>query len=309
MKKKMINSTHIEGLVYEHKLEMKISGDSSKNPGTEFITGTVSLATDDDCTNIVPVHFTYVTEVTKNGKTNNTFVILKNIIDGKIANVMSSGKEAAGMLRIDSALDLNEWYDQNGTLVSVKRNEGGFVHQTNELCAPENRATFNTDIIINGTKLIEADEEKKTPEKLIVKGTIFNFRNALLPVEFSVLKPGAINYFSSLDASPSNPVFTRVQGQQLSQTVIKTTTEESAFGDAIVKESKSSYRDFVIDWAQADTYEWDSEDTILASELSELMANREVYKAEIKKRQDEYQASKNNALKTPAATTKTEYKF
>ena len=139
--------------------------------------------------------------------------------------------------------------------------------------------------------------------------TIFNFKNALLPVEFSVLKPGAINYFISLDASPSNPVFTRVQGQQLSQTVVKVTTEESAFGDAIVKESKSSYRDFVIDWAQADTYDWDSEDTILASELSELMANREVYKAEIKKRQDEYQASKNNALKAPAATTKTEYKF
>ena len=308
MKKKMINSTHIEGLVYEHKLEIKVTGDTSKNPGTEFITGTLSLATDDDCTNIVPVHFTYVTETTKTGKTNNTFVILKNIIDGKIASVMSSGKDAAGMLRIDSAIDLNEWYD-NDTLISVKRNEGGFIHQINELGAPKDRATFNTDIIINGTKLIEADEDRGTPEKLIVKGAIFNFRNALLPVEFSVVKPEAINYFVSLDASLSNPVFTRVQGQQVSQTVVKTTTEESAFGEAIIKETKNSYRDFVINWAQADVYEWDSEDTILASELSELMANREVYKAEIKKRQDEYQASKGNALNTAAATSKTNYNF
>lgn len=307
--KKMINSTHIEGFVYEHKLELKVSGDTSKNPGTEFIAGTLSIATDDDCLNVVPVHFTYVTETTKTGKTNNTFIILKNIIDGKIPSVMSAGKENAGMIRIDSAIDLNEWYDQNGQLISVKRNEGGFVHQINELCDPSQRATFNTDILINGTTYVEADEEKNTPEKLVVKGSVFSFRNALLPVEFTVFAPGAIKYFESLDASPSNPVFTRVQGQQLSQTVIKKTTEESAFGEAIVKESKSSYRDFVINWAQADVYDWDSEGTILASELTELIANREVYKAEIKKRQDEYQASKGNAIKTAAATTKSVYSF
>jgi hypothetical protein len=51
--KKMINTTHIEGLLYEHKLEKKVSGDNSKNPGTEFITGTVTVATDDARMNTV----------------------------------------------------------------------------------------------------------------------------------------------------------------------------------------------------------------------------------------------------------------
>ena len=55
--KKMINATHIEGLLYEHKLELRESGPNSKNPGTQFIMGTVDIATDDACTNIVPVHF------------------------------------------------------------------------------------------------------------------------------------------------------------------------------------------------------------------------------------------------------------
>ena len=41
---KMINRTRIEGYVYEHKLEKKISGENSKNPGTEFITGTLNIA-------------------------------------------------------------------------------------------------------------------------------------------------------------------------------------------------------------------------------------------------------------------------
>ena len=57
--KKMTNESHIEGLLYEHKLELKVSGPNSKAPGTQFINGSISIATDDACLNIVDVHFTY----------------------------------------------------------------------------------------------------------------------------------------------------------------------------------------------------------------------------------------------------------
>ena len=291
--RKPINASHIEGRIYEHNLEKKVSGETSKNPGTEFITGTINIATDDDCMNVVPVHYTYVTETTKNGKTNNTFTILNSVIEGKIGTVVGVGKDNAGMIRIDSAIALNEWYDQNDTLISVKRNEGGFIHQVSELCDENQRATFNTDIVINACTRMEPNEERGLPERMVVKGAIFDFRNALLPVEFTVTHPGAMDYFEGLDAGPKNPVFTRVQGKQVSQTVIKSVSEESAFGEAIVKQTKSSFKDFVITWAQAEPYEWDSEETILASELSEAVSNREIYKAELKKRQDEYRASKN----------------
>ena len=101
MKKKMINATHIEGYVYEHKLEKKVSGENSKNPGTEFINGILRIATDDEMLNVVDVHFSYVTETTKNGKANSTYGVLLNIIEGKIGSVMEHGKENAGKLRID----------------------------------------------------------------------------------------------------------------------------------------------------------------------------------------------------------------
>ena len=39
--KKMTNTSHIEGLVYEHKLELRESGPNSKKPGTKFIMGTL----------------------------------------------------------------------------------------------------------------------------------------------------------------------------------------------------------------------------------------------------------------------------
>lgn len=321
MKKSMNNNTHVEGFLYEHSLEKKVSGPQSKNPGTEFINGTISIATDDEMLNIVQVHFSYATATTKTGKANATYNILQSIIDGKIGSVMEHGKENAGKLRVDSAIDLNEWYDtrNDNQLVSIKRNEGGFVHQTSDLSEDEGqRATFNVDMVITNTKRIEADPEKETPEKVIVKGYIFNFRNAVLPVEFSVYEPyapaGALDYFENIGATGKSPVFTRIQGQQISQTVVKKKEETSAFGTTLVKESRSSQRDFVITWAQLDTYEWDSEDTILASELANMLSQREVDLANIKKRQDEYQANRNNALAKSSSTSasspaKGEYDF
>ena len=37
MKAKMFNQTHIEGALYQHDLTLKVTGENSKNPGTEFI--------------------------------------------------------------------------------------------------------------------------------------------------------------------------------------------------------------------------------------------------------------------------------
>lgn len=296
MKKSMINQTHIEGYVYENNLELKTSGPNSKNPGTEFISGTLGVATDDAMLNVIQVHFTYVTEITAKGKTNATYTILKAIIDGKIGNVMDYGKENAGKVRIDSAIDLNEWYDKDDNLVSVKRNEGGFVHQISELGKPETRNTFNVDMVITGVKRIEANEERGLPEKVNVKGYIFNFRGDALPVDFSVVTPeAALNYFENLGATSKSPVFTRVQGVQINETVVRIVEEEGAWG-TVVKEVPSSHRDFVINWTLANPYVWDDEDTILASELSEKLKKRELDLANMKKRRDEYQASKNNPL-------------
>lgn len=302
--KKMINNTHIAGSLYQHDLTLKVTGENSKTPGTEFISGNIEIVTDDAGINIVPVHFTYVTATTAKGKTNDTFVALKNIIDGVYKSVMTDGADNATKFRIDSAIGLNEFYsDRNGKeeLISVKRNEGGFVHVAPGLDEAEAiRNTFDCDMIITQVIHIDADDEKKTPEKATVKGAIFNFRGDLLPVDFSVIHPNAIAYFEDLGATTKNPVFTRVKGRQVSESITRTVTEESAFGEPSVREYKSTRKDFIITWAAKEEYVWDDESTILASELKEAMANREIALAEMKKRNDEYKASKGNAIAAAA---------
>lgn len=303
MKKSFLNQTHVEGVLYEHDLQAKVSGDTSKNPGTPFISGTISIATDDAMTNIVPIHFTYVTATFGSGKPNDTYTTLNNIVNGTFGSYMKDGADKAVKLRVDSALGLNEFFtERNGKeeLVSAKRNEGGFVHKVDSIEEDEKvRNTFKVDMLINNVSRTEADEERNIPEKVIVKGAIFDFRKNLLPVEFSATNPNAMNYFEGLGATQKEPVFTCVWGRQVSETIVRQIVTESAFGEDEVREVKNSRRDFVITGAAKEPYVWDDESSITAAELNEAIQKREVDLAAMKKRQDEYKASKNKI--TPAA--------
>lgn len=299
--KAIINKTHIEGVLYEHSLEMKTTGPNSKAPGTQYIRGAIKIATDDDMTNIIPVYFSYSTAKTAQNKDNATFGVLKNIMDGVIGTYMKDGKEKAAKVRVDSALGLNDFYPRGSKeLVSTRRNEGGFVHTCDTLSSDENtRNTFECDMLITNVIRVEADEERELPEKVVVKGAIFDFRKALMPYEFVATNPNAMNYFEDLGASQSNPVFTKIWGRQVSQVVVKKTIEESAFGEASVRETRTTRSELLITGAAKEPYIWDDETTITATELAEAISNREIHLAEAKQRSMEAAT----ATPTPAATT------
>jgi len=185
-----------------------------------FIRGTIDVATDNALTNIVTIHYTYITEKTSKGSADTRYSVLSDIINGKIGTVMSVGKENAAMVRIDTAIGVNDFYsNRTGTeeLVSAKRNEGGFIHVVNTINEDENmRNTFKVDMVINNVRRIEADEDHNLPEKVEVKGCTFDFRNTLLPVSFVAYSNAAMDYYEGLDASPKHPVFTKLWGRQIS---------------------------------------------------------------------------------------------
>lgn len=309
--KKPINREHIEGKIYEHNLEIKkVQNSESKNFGTEYIGGTLDIVTDNAGLNVVQINFPYVTETTAKGNKNSTYTALKNIIEnGK--TVLTDGMENATMVKVDTALALNDFYSQrNGeeTLVSAKRNNGGFVTIITSLEQEENkRNTFECDMLINGTQYVEANEEKNiSQDYLILKGAVFSYNNAILPVDFVVKNPGGIKFFESLDISPKNLVFTKVWGNINSETIVRKVEEESAFGEPSIKEYTRTVREWVVVGTSKKEaiYEiGDSENGITADEIKKALADREVYLADIKKRQDEYQASKNQTTNSPATAT------
>lgn len=304
--RKVINRELIQGRIYEHDLSVKkVQNTQSENFGQEFINGTLDIATDEACMNIVTVSYTYVTPTTKAGKPNSTYTALLNIINsGK--TVVVDGKDAATMVKCDTALGLNDFYvNRNGeeTLVSAKRNEGGFVTIVTKLDENEAaRSTFEVDMLINNVRRVEADPERNIDaDYLIVKGAVFNFRNAIMPVEFTLRNPAGFPYFENLDASPSNMVFTKVWGQVSSQVEKTTKVEESAFGEPAVKEYTKTVKEWVITGTSKpdSVYEiGDEQNGITTDEIKKALADRETYLADVKKRRDEYEASKKT---TPTA--------
>ena len=306
MKANVMNKERIEGRVYEHNLSLKqVQNEESDNFGKDFINGTLDIATDDKGLNIVQVRFTYVPPVfAKSGKKNNTFDVLKKIIEsGK--TVLTDGFENATIVRVDTALGVNDFYtDRNGeeTLVSAKMNNGGFVSilsDANKLSAEDKRNTFEVDMLITGTQIVEADEEKNIKEDYLkVKGYVFDFRKAILPVEFVVKSKGGIDYFESLDASKNNPTFTKVWGNICSQTIVTKKEEESAFGEPSITEYTRTLREWVITGtSRADAVYpiGDEEAGITSADVEKAMQDRELHLAEIKKNAEDYKAKKGES--------------
>lgn len=306
--KKAINRETIIGRIYDKSnLAEKVTGENSKNPGTKYIGGSLDIATDDAGLNIITVHFTYVVPTYASGKTNNSYGVLENIIkNGK--TILNDGMDAATLVKVDASLGLNDFYtnrDGQETLVSAKRNMGSFINTISKLGDESTRNTFECDMLINGTRLVEADGEKVAEDYLVVKGAVFDFRNAILPVEFVVKNKSGIKYFESLDASSNNLTFTKVWGSINSETIVSRKEEESAFGEPAVKEYTKNIREWVITGTSKPdlVYEiGDEENGITNDEIKKALADREVMLADVKKRADEYQASRGAASPAAAVT-------
>ena len=124
----------------------------------------------------------------------------------------------------------------------------------------------------------------------------FDFRNAVLPVTLVARNKEAIKYFVNLDASNSNPVYTKIWGKIVNTFEKIEKTTEPAFGEATRR-----HREYLITGANPVPYEFDTDETITAKELEKALQDREVYLADVKKRSDEYKASKGASAPAAAA--------
>ena len=305
--RKTVNTERFEGRIYEHNLTIKtVQNKESDNYGKEFISGTIDIAIDEDAKNIVQNHFTFVKELTNKGTKNATFANLKKIIDENKTWV-NVGKDAAQMVRIDTAIGLNDFYNQNDELVSVKRNEGGFVTLITALPDVSKRNSFTVDMVITKVTRKEANEERNIPEHVVIHGGIFDFRGAFLPVDFIHETEEGMNYFENLDASNSNPIFTQVWGTANNFISSIKQTKKSAFGGEVaVTEIPTNRRVWIVTGIIEEPYDFGGDD-LTGDELSKAIQDRETYLAGVKKRSDEWKAQRDaaptqNAFAAAAAT-------
>ena len=300
--KKCINKVILAGYLYEHNLAVKtVKDQTSANFGKEFINGTVSIAVDEEGLNVIPVHYTYVTATTSKGAVNKTYNVLKSIIDNN-QSWIKVGKEAALKIKCDTAFALNDFYTQDGSLVSQLIQEGGFITIENTFGAERNK--FDIDLLETNVTRVEADMENNIPEDFCkVRGAGFNFRNDILPMNFVIKNPQGMDYFESLNASASEPVFLKVWGKINHTSTIVEKKEESAFGEASVNTYERKVKEWVITGASPAPFDFGDESICTAEDIQKAMQNREILLADTKKRSDEYRANKNISFGAPVTPT------
>lgn len=303
MRAKWVNGTHIEGYIFNkgegrRALQKRVTGENSKNPGQEYIQGELNIATDEDATNVITVWFQYVapTWPAKNGKSerpNTTFQTLETIINSAVT-YEEVGKNAT-TVRIDGNIGVNDFYTRDGELASPKRIEGSFVHLMNSTEKISDRpATFEADMIISAAAEREMENEEENYVNL--NGYVFNFRNDVLPVTFTVRTDAGMKYFLDQDY----PMVTKVWGDIVSSIVKTEHVTESAFGAPTVDVTTRSIRSWDVIGASAEPADWDDESTITREELKDKVRERETRLAEQKKRDEEYRNRSESAF--PAAT-------
>lgn len=294
--RKTQNKVHIEGRIYSSDLEIKeVKNETSPNFGKEYIGGTLHVAVDEDGLNVIPVTYSYVTETTSTGKKNATYAVLKRIIEeNKLWTTV--GKDEAFLVKIDTSIALNDFYNQNDELISSKRCEGGFASIVKEITSKEaDRNKFTVDMLINNMVIVEADPEKNIEEDYAkIKGAVFNFRNEILPIELILRNPKGIEYFENIEVSAANPIFTEVYGAINCFTKKIEKKEETAFGECAVKSYEIKQKEWLMIGAKLATYEIDEEGDLTPDELKKAIQDREIHLAEVKQRNEEYKNSKTS---------------
>lgn len=301
MKNNFVNKVNIEGYVFSiednrgfNKLAKAETGPNSKNPGSPYIRGVVNIATDDEGLNVVPVYFTYVIPTYKNGNPNATYETLAEMIDmdaaGTLKTFVNSGTDAM-KVRVDGDIELNDWLDREGNMVASKRVRGSFLHT---VTAPFNpKATFEAEMLISNAATREVENGD---DYMSLNGYVFNFRGDVLPISFSVNGEAGIKYFEDQDISSTNPLFTRIWGNMITNVIGSEKVVESAFGAPKVESTTRTLSAWNVDGCSTESLEFDSESTITKDELKQKLQERETRVQTEKMRQEQRRNNKSGAV-------------
>lgn len=308
MARQNVNTENIEGRLYQKNLEVKtVKNQSSPNFGKSFIQGTIDVATDEACMNVIQIHYSYVAEFNKSGTENRTYKDLKRILEsGK--TVVDDGASAATKVRCTPSAALNDFFPKDATeVVSTPRHEGGFVSIVNEL-KPEgiDRNKFTFDALVTNVVHVDADPEKNINEDYAqIRCAIFAYGNKILPYTLVIRNPEGMKWFENLGATPSTPVYLNLWGQIINRSINTTVEVASAFGGPAVDTVVRRVREWEVTGAKPTPYDFGDPNVLTAEDVQNMLAERNIYLEEQKKRSQEYYNNNTSAVPTANAAPTT----
>lgn len=295
------NNVKIEGILSEINLEPKSFVKDGKTNNAIGGSITVRVETklrkeDAALTTLeVPVHI-FVTELKKDGTPNPAYENVSKVMNDFVS-IAASDEQRADRVRITRAqIKMNEYYGQNGNLVSFPRINASFITKIKkEDCKPE--ASFSVVFAV-GSKGYELDSEGVETDKYIVTGILPQYGGTVDVVKFAIATK---NVADAIDGYWTEGDTVKAIGKLNFTSSTKTVLVEVDFGEPMEETRTISVSELLITGGSQTPFE--GEFAFDADEIAAALKARKVRLAEMKENKKE-----NTAKKAPAQSSANKFK-
>lgn len=292
------NVVKIEGILSE--VDLKYSTFTKNGVELKGVGGSIKVRVDTivngaDAQLEIPVHM-FATQLTRNNTPNPAYESIERVMN-EYVSIAASDIDRADRIRITRGqIAMNEYYGQNGKLVSFPRITASFITKIKkEECKPD--ATFNVTFVV-GQKKYEVDRDGVETDRYSVIGMIPQYGGKIDVVPFIALNPGVIdgvsNYWNEGDT-------VRATGKLNFTSKVETYEQAVDFGDPVISTRTISASELVITGGSSTPLE--GEYAISDSDVNAALAERKARLAELK----EKAANKGTSGKAPAAAPSNRY--
>lgn len=186
------NKVKIEGILSE--IDLKTGSFMKNGSKVDSIGGTIKVKVkqkigDKEYTLEIPVHM-FASKLTNAGKPNPAYESISRIMNEYTSIAAAGGEDGADRIRITSGqIQMNEYYGQNGQLISFPRINSSFVTKVKkEEFSPE--ATFVTDFYV-ASKEDEVDANDTATGRIKIRGVLPQYGGRVDVVDFYGM-PGTV---------------------------------------------------------------------------------------------------------------------
>lgn len=279
MLKQTYNNVRIEGIVSE--IDLQDTSFKKNGADTPCIRGTVKVRVNTkiggkDVELEVPVQV-FAAKYTNAGSPNPAYESAKKVLD-EFVSIAASDEASATRVRITGAsIQMNEYYNQNGKLISFPRISASFFAKIKkEECKPD--ASFNITLMVGSRK--EEIKDDEATGRWIVNGAIVQYGGKVDVVPFYVESERAIEGIQNWDDGDTVSVKGKLNFSSRTETVVR----HMDFGDDDEYERTISVSELIITGGSAPL-----------SEDDENKLDSEEVKAGIKERSARLEESKKQA--------------
>ena len=293
------NKVRIEGILSEVDLEY---GSFQKDGKTiDCIRGLIKILVNQNINGVptnneIPVHM-FASKFTNKGTLNPAYESIEKVKNEYTSIIAAGGEAGADRVRITSGqITMNEYYNQNGQLVTFPRITSSFISRIKkDECKPE--ATFTIEMVVaNKAYKVDSEGVEVEPKTYLIKGIVPKYGGKVEVIDFVCHSENVINavstYWQENDTVKANG---RLNFSSNTETII----EEVDFGEPVERQRTISVSELVIIGGSSTPLEGDFAFNL--DEIQKALTERKAY-LEAQKIKD-LERAKSRKAPAPANTT------